>query len=1573
MELSSSLLKSFAAATNDAETTTSSVGTAYGTVIVSDGKTYVLLDGATSLTGVVYASDVKDGDRVIVTIENHTATITSNLTTPASGYTAKDTEDAIYAAYAEIDTIVANSITTEYLKANYITADEIEANYITTKMLEADYITAGEIEAKYVTTEDLYANYASIEYLESYYISTTELKASYATIDLLNVSTESVETLFVNTGLLTSATIVNGYITGELNGVTMSASDLTAGVIDAGTIEVVNLNCANLTVGTINGTQIASGTITLENLASEVTEEIEEALTQAGLAYDEATDAYTIASGKNTAYYQSTEPTGGDYSVNDIWYDTSSDYAMYYWNGSKWVAATFGMDALSSDVQANISEALESAGAAYDTATDAYTMASGKNTIYYSDTAPGDGYVLDESGDKVLDEDGEAIVDVGSLQVNDVWYDTSNGFLMYYWDGTEWVQAALGSGALDDEITSNINEALTTAGAAYDEAANAYSVASGKNTIYYSATTPSGSSYTINDIWYDVSNGFLMYYWDGSSWVKASLGSGALDDEIAADIAEALETAGAAYDEATNAYSLAAGKNTIYYSDTCPSGSDFEANDIWYDTSNGFLMYYWNGTEWISAVFGYGALTSDISTAIAEALETAGLAWDEATGAYTIAAGKTTAYYQDEMPSDDQIMDESGEIILDESGDPIYCVEDDVYTVNDIWYDTDDDNTMYHWDGTQWVQGQYGTAAISDGAITADKIVAGAIVAGKIATGAVTADTIAANAITGDKIAANTITGDNIVASTITGSLIAANTITASNIAAGTITADEIASGTITASNIKSGTITGTLIASNTITASNIAAGTITADEIASGAITASNIKSGTITGTLIASNTITASNIAAGTITADEIASGTITGDLIAADTITGNNIAAETITGDNIAATTITGGKLVAGTITATQIAAYTITSDNIRAGSIVGSSIAAETITGDNIAAGTITGDLIAAGTVSTDKLMVGSGGNLYSNYDTFEQVTDETLYYGQWNIDTDETCVTTDTAWTGSKCLKLVGTGNAYLYLGCESNNYGTVSVTSGKYYRVSAYVKCSSESTVYIRVIGHTSATAMTTTILKSFIATAGTSWTRVEGTYQASSSYPYISIRVDVYGTASGGITDTDGDYITDTSGNTIQDESGSTNTSATVTAYFDGFMIEEVDNESQTASPFKAAGSTLINGGNIITHTITATQIAASTITANEIDVTNLFAQEITATGSITGLKLYSTYIETTSGGKIGGWNIGSNSIYRQGDSNICYLSGSGSLTDNFIVVTDTDGIAYYALYQSGAFQCVSGYATTGFYVIEDDNTYIGLWQDSEGGNIALTSSTTYNRTYQCDAYNGNLRIISYAKGSSTIDGTVTISTSGGITTTGTAVFASKTQATSNGFMPVTDGGAVLGYSSYRWSTIYATNATVQTSDANEKTNIVDIDERYEQVFMKLRGVNYMWSNDDPNNAHVHDRIHCGLVAQEVEEACKEVGLDSVTFAVLCKDTLDEPTYDGRTERYGLAYNELHGLEIHMIQKNVYAIEKLSADALLVDTRLTIAESEIVELKAELAEAKETIKSLTEQLQASA
>jgi hypothetical protein len=243
-----------------------------------------------------------------------------------------------------VNNLIASKASIEYLEANYIKTDEIDA-------VEANIENA--------VIANLQGKFASIEYLE----------ANYAEIDFANVEKATIGTMLADVGLISSATIVDGHVTGFLDTVKVNASNITAGVLDAGNIEVVNLKAASITVGQINGYQIAPGAIDMNNLAESITNEISSASSNAQTALDEALKAFdkaeaaalaagtaqSTADGKNTVYYQTTAPSGGTYKENDTWFDTDDGNKMYYWNGSAWAARQFGTNAIAN---ASITNAL---------------------------------------------------------------------------------------------------------------------------------------------------------------------------------------------------------------------------------------------------------------------------------------------------------------------------------------------------------------------------------------------------------------------------------------------------------------------------------------------------------------------------------------------------------------------------------------------------------------------------------------------------------------------------------------------------------------------------------------------------------------------------------------------------------------------------------------------------------------------------------------------------------------------------------------------------------------------------------------------------------------------------------------------------------------------------------------------------------------------------------------------------------------------------------------------------------------------------------------------------------------
>lgn len=93
MSLSTDLISQFAKVTNDNSKREKGTVIAYATVVSRGDTMYVKLDGSDVLTPVSSTVSIRDGERVTVTIKNHIATITGNITSPAA-----NSEDNIDAA-----------------------------------------------------------------------------------------------------------------------------------------------------------------------------------------------------------------------------------------------------------------------------------------------------------------------------------------------------------------------------------------------------------------------------------------------------------------------------------------------------------------------------------------------------------------------------------------------------------------------------------------------------------------------------------------------------------------------------------------------------------------------------------------------------------------------------------------------------------------------------------------------------------------------------------------------------------------------------------------------------------------------------------------------------------------------------------------------------------------------------------------------------------------------------------------------------------------------------------------------------------------------------------------------------------------------------------------------------------------------------------------------------------------------------------------------------------------------------------------------------------------------------------
>ena len=110
--------------------------------------------------------------------------------------------------------------------------------------------------------------------------------------------------------------------------------------------------------------------------------------------------------------------------------------------------------------------------------------------------------------------------------------------------------------------------------------------------------------------------------------------------------------------------------------------------------------------------------------------------------------------------------------------------------------------------------------------------------------------------------------------------------------------------------------------------------------------------------------------------------------------------------------------------------------------------------------------------------------------------------------------------------------------------------------------------------------------------------------------------------------------------------------------------------------------------------------------------------------------------------------------------------------------------------------------------------------------------------------------------------------------------------------------WVPMNDGTRVdnsidLGVSSYRFDDIYATNGTIQTSDRNEKQDILAITTAESNVATACKGLlrSFRWKDAVAEKGD-DARIHFGIIAQDLQDAFTAEGLDAGRYAMFISST---------------------------------------------------------------------------------
>lgn len=283
MPLSENLKDQFAKMVNAGNPKENTDNTVYGTVkVYSDGTKAVVLDGSNIATPFETVTDAEDGDRVTVTIRNHKAVVTGNLSSPAARTDAVKTNsekigefntvlsnkvgtDELDAQVGRINTLESDNATIKHklaasegefkeiktkqleveekvtaaeaeiktIKSDKIDATVVESEYTKTKVFDALAGTVGTLNGdfsnfKNTTTEKLDAHKADIDELNTKKLNSEDADLKYANINFTNIGKAAMEYFYAQSGLIKNVVVGDQTITGELIGVTIKG-DLIEG------------------------------------------------------------------------------------------------------------------------------------------------------------------------------------------------------------------------------------------------------------------------------------------------------------------------------------------------------------------------------------------------------------------------------------------------------------------------------------------------------------------------------------------------------------------------------------------------------------------------------------------------------------------------------------------------------------------------------------------------------------------------------------------------------------------------------------------------------------------------------------------------------------------------------------------------------------------------------------------------------------------------------------------------------------------------------------------------------------------------------------------------------------------------------------------------------------------------------------------------------------------------------------------------------------------------------------------------------------------------------------------------
>ena len=125
----------------------------------------------------------------------------------------------------------------------------------------------------------------------------------------------------------------------------------------------------------------------------------------------------------------------------------------------------------------------------------------------------------------------------------------------------------------------------------------------------------------------------------------------------------------------------------------------------------------------------------------------------------------------------------------------------------------------------------------------------------------------------------------------------------------------------------------------------------------------------------------------------------------------------------------------------------------------------------------------------------------------------------------------------------------------------------------------------------------------------------------------------------------------------------------------------------------------------------------------------------------------------------------------------------------------------------------------------------------------------------------------------------------------------------------------PIADGTYTLGAASNRWSTVYASTGSINTSDAREKTAVQPLTAAEiaaaKQLAAELGSFRFLAAVAAKGPAA---RLHIGMTVQRAMEIMVGHGLDPMAYGFICHDAWSAETVPARTERRETGLSDAQG-----------------------------------------------------------